>query len=158
MESPTSHVKRVFILLLIIIIAGVIVRSMLIPESFGKYGHYRGNALQEEAAREVTFSEQEKCSSSECHEMNFLIKDKGKHKPVVCENCHGAFAFHPEEKRADPNKFTINRDRSLCLTCHRKEPARPKDFPMIVELEHYVEGGEKPPCISCHDPHSPSMG
>ena len=157
MKSPTFHIKRLFFIIAAVLAGGIMVRAYFVPESFGQYGYYRGDALQEEQSRPVTFSEQKKCAEAECHEEKYLTKEESKHKPVVCENCHGAFAFHPGEEKENKEKFGTRPERDLCLTCHRKEPARPEDFPTIVEAEHYLEGEELPQCILCHDPHSPSV-
>ena len=41
------HLKRAFTLLALVIIAFILVRSLVVPESFGQYGWYRGASVNE---------------------------------------------------------------------------------------------------------------
>lgn len=41
-----EQVKRLSVLLVILVIVFIIVRSTLIPNDFGKIGHYRASAVQ----------------------------------------------------------------------------------------------------------------
>ncbi len=49
----TKHIWRAVILLLILLVAVVLGRQFLIPESFGEMGFYRGKALEEFMAKEM---------------------------------------------------------------------------------------------------------
>jgi len=45
-EIMQPHLKRAFTLLAIAIIGFIIIRSFVVPESFGQYGWYRGDAIK----------------------------------------------------------------------------------------------------------------
>ena len=51
------------------------VRSLFVPRSFGQYGHYRGSALAEIAAKPGLFAGHGACES--CHTDAFEVKSKG---------------------------------------------------------------------------------
>lgn len=59
------------------------------------------------------------------------------HQIIYCESCHGYAGNHP----TDPAKLTIDKSRTLCLTCHKNM------------AEHNV--GRV--CTTCHDPHKSSL-
>ena len=48
-SSPRVHVIRIVLTLAGIMIAGTVVRQVLLPDEFGKYGHYRPGAEADEA-------------------------------------------------------------------------------------------------------------
>jgi len=60
-----AHIVRLLILMVVIVVVGVIARSIFIAESFGDYGHYRGDSVAEIAAQEPAFKGPEYCSM--CH-------------------------------------------------------------------------------------------
>ena len=64
-------------------------------KSFGQYGHYRGAAIGEIAARPVKFAGHETCET--CHTDVLDVKSKGKHAHVNCEACHGPLAKHADD-------------------------------------------------------------
>src|SRR5690348_10908425 len=73
----------------------LVVRTAVIPHSFGQYGHYRGDAIGEIAARPIAFAGHQVCES--CHTEVVDQKKLGKHVVVPCEACHGALAAHAED-------------------------------------------------------------
>ena len=125
------------------------VRAFLVPKSFGQYGHYRGNALAEIAARPVNFAGHQVCE--DCHADVLEKKKSGRHVHVNCEACHGAQAKHADDPASvQPAKLDT---AVLCVRCHEANIAKPTAFPQVVSAEH--SGGLA--CDTCHQPHSPAI-
>src|SRR5579884_3975611 len=78
----------------------LLVRSAVVPRSFGQYGHYRGAVLGEIAARPIHFAGHQTCES--CHSDILEKKSSGKHANVNCEACHGPLANHANDPSIDP--------------------------------------------------------
>ena len=49
--KDAGHLLRLAVVFLVGIILFLVARGFLVPRSFGQYGHYRGNAIAEIAAR-----------------------------------------------------------------------------------------------------------
>lgn len=139
--------KRLVVLLVIVIVVFVPVRNRLVPEGFGKYGHYRATGLEEVAALDITYAGHQICN--DCHDDIVATKSDGYHLNVACEVCHGAAFAHTE----DPEEVTLPapRERSHCVLCHEYLMSRPTGFPQIVAASH----NPLKPCIKCHNPHDP---
>jgi hypothetical protein len=127
----------------------LVLRSFLVPKSFGEYGHYRGNALAEIAARPINFAGHETCET--CHADVLKKKKDGKHAHVNCEACHGPLAKHAD----DPSSVTPAKldTAVLCVRCHEANAAKPKSFPQVISADH----SNGLPCDTCHQPHSPAI-
>lgn len=127
----------------------VILRAAVVPEGFGKYGHYRAGAIDDNRARPVNFAGQAECAS--CHDSQLQVRNGGRHKGISCEACHGPQAKHAasggDNKPAKPNVLT------LCLNCHEKDAAKPVALPQVDKAEHY----NGTTCSDCHLPHNPKM-
>jgi len=145
--KDAGHLLRVALIFAAGIIVFVLVRTVLVPRSFGEYGHYRGNAIAEIAAQPTAFAGHQACET--CHSDVVDVKNKGKHAGVNCEACHGALATHADDPSALPAKLDT---AVLCVRCHEVNGARPKGFPQIVAKEH---NSAELPCETCHQPHSP---
>jgi hypothetical protein len=125
------------------------IRGYVVPKSFGQYGHYRGNAIGEIAARPVHFAGHDTCET--CHTDVQDVKKNGKHAHVNCEACHGALAKHADDPASvTPPKLDT---AVLCVRCHAATAAKPKGFPQVSPEEHSTGL----PCETCHQPHSPAM-
>jgi ribosomal protein S27AE len=135
-------------ILLILAVGGLVVgRALLIPDTFGDYGHYRAAALDENRALEIAYAGQDVCG--ECHYDEYELKQQSHHRTVSCEACHGPGARHvdaPDEHTPD-----APRGRGYCALCHGYNPSRPTGFPQIIPELH--NPGKA--CMSCHDPHNP---
>lgn len=131
------------------IVVFLIIRSLLVPESFGEYGHYRGNSLKENAAFPVKYTGNETCT--ECHTTQGEMIASDMHSGLKCELCHGPGAKHVES--LDPADIDQNKGtREFCGSCHGIHPARNIEHILQVDLkEHYPE---KEKCIECHNPHA----
>jgi hypothetical protein len=159
-ESPLIHAKHVFraaILLLAVLVAMVLGRSLFVPETWGEFGRYRGAAVTEYRNKPVRHGGDESCEM--CHDVEYAAHAAGVHASVKCELCHGPVALHVDLEQGEVvAEMPIRKSRDLCELCHRRLAARPADFPQVDVREHVLEnGGEMTPdaCFDCHDPHSP---
>jgi len=143
------HLKRVFMLLVIAIIGFVFVRSMIVPESFGEYGWYRANSINDIRNFQVKHAGSASCGEESCHKTIYSIWKGSGHKTVNCETCHGPSEEHVSNVRISPTPANDSRD--FCGLCHFKRAARPEGFPQIDPEIH----GENLKCTYCHNPHKP---
>ncbi len=142
-----QHLLRVAGLFAAGILLFLLMRGILVPESFGRYGHYRAGALADNRQRPMAFAGRAACL--DCHS-DVPEEQKGsRHERISCESCHGPLAAHA----ADPEKAkAVKPDpRTLCVQCHLVRVGRPAGFPQIDPQKHY-DGGA---CQSCHKPHHP---
>ena len=144
-----EHLVRVVILLALGAGAFLLIRHVVVPRDFGKYGHFRPGSMDDVRARPVKFAGHEACEA--CHADQAEAKSKGKHVNVGCEACHGALAKHAE----DPSSVTpkLPDTAVLCVRCHEANSAKPKNFPQVVSAEHSAGL----PCNTCHKPHDPKI-
>jgi hypothetical protein len=145
------QIKRLIPLFIIFITLFLVVRSLLIPDSFGQYGHYRGDALLENEAKEVVFADREDCVA--CHWDIQEILESDAHAHISCLTCHGPGQSHVE----DPQIGNITREssREFCGRCHDIHAARPAGVVVQVDVAtHNIEGV----CIDCHNPHKVREG
>lgn len=155
-----AYSRRLFLLLGVAIVVALTVRALLVPEGFGKTGHYRADAPAEEAARAPVHQGAARCA--ECHDEQSTRHDKDVHVSVACENCHGAGDRHVAAQEgagpADDDRMFRDLAPANCLACHARLVARPKLFPTIEVAAHYALVGVKDRdtrCQACHDPHEP---
>lgn len=146
--KDAGHLFRLALLYLAGTLAFFGLRSFLVPRTFGQYGHYRGAAIAEIAARTPRFAGHQTCET--CHADIAQTKAAGRHAHVNCEGCHGALQKHADDPSIDPGKPDT---AVLCVRCHAASAARPKDFPQIDAAQH--SGGV--PCQTCHQPHNPAI-
>jgi uncharacterized CHY-type Zn-finger protein len=147
--KDSGHLFRFAFLFAIAFVVFLVVRHLVVPKSFGEYGHYRGAAITEIAARPVHFAGQAACEA--CHADVAAMKQASIHKGVHCEACHGPLAKHADDPGSvQPAKLDT---ALLCVRCHAASAARPKNFPQVAAEEH--SGGVA--CETCHQPHSPAI-
>ena len=147
--KDVTHLIRMAGLFLLGLIIFLVVRSVLVPKSFGEYGPYRGAALGEIVARPIAYAGHETCET--CHPDVMEIKAKGVHAHVNCESCHGPQAKHADDPGSvKPPKVEV---ATLCVRCHSENLAKPQGFPQVNAKEH--SGGQA--CDTCHQPHSPGF-
>src|SRR3974390_398287 len=89
-HQDISHLLRMAAVFLLGLIAFFTFRSAFIPKSFGRYGHYRGDAIAEITPRPVADAGHQACEM--CHPEVGETKSKGAHPHVNCETCHGPLA------------------------------------------------------------------
>ncbi len=147
--KDAGHLFRLAAVFLAGILVFLGVRASLVPKSFGQYGHYRGDAIAEIAARPAHFAGHQSCE--DCHTDVLEKKKSGKHVHVNCEACHGALAKHVDDPGSvQPTKLDT---AVLCVRCHEANLAKPKGFPQVASADHSAGL----PCNTCHQPHSPAI-
>jgi hypothetical protein len=124
----------------------VIARAALVPPDFGKYGHYRAGAIDDAAARPLSYAGRARCT--ECHEDVVIAAAPAKHKVIGCETCHGALLKHADDPAVEVAKAD---GQMLCLRCHAANTGKPTHHPTIVAKDH----SDEDTCVSCHKPHDP---
>lgn len=152
--SYRRHITRLLIIIALLIVGFLVVRSLLIPASFGEYGHYRGNNLEEQMNIPLVHQSSDFCS--ECHQLQLNDWMESGHRSVNCEVCHGHWEIH----NGNLKTMTADKGSGACLLCHQKLTGRPSDFPQIGSLAMHLEEQEvseedEYDCIDCHDPHMP---
>jgi cytochrome c7-like protein len=143
-----DQVVRLAVVFLLVGTALVLVRHHFVPKSFGKYGHFRADAIPAAAALEPHYAGAQACA--DCHEDEVALKATSYHRGVSCESCHGAAADHVDAP--DEHAPLRPTSRDACLTCHRYLLSRPNGFPQVLELTHNPEKK----CVTCHNPHDPT--
>jgi hypothetical protein len=144
-----EHLLRLAVLMAVALVGFVILRALVVPHSFGQYGHYRGAAVAEAAARPIAYAGHEVCEG--CHVDVVDQKKLGKHVVLHCETCHGPLANHADDPTSvKPSKPDV---AVLCTSCHEANAAKPKGFPQVITADH--AGGIV--CDTCHQPHHPKI-
>ena len=160
-STYNSHVKRIVLGLVVFAVIGLLGKMLLTPKSFGTYGHYRADTIEEEAQVEIRYWTNASCFS--CHQHEADIHLKGRHKTISCEFCHGPYAVHITDGKYVA-KMPVKRNmeiKTLCLRCHNKViRARPEDSIKMVEMPLHLE--EKKVqidhnCKQCHMVHDPML-
>ena len=146
--KDAGHLFRLAAVFLVGTLAFLGMRVFLVPKSFGQYGHYRGDAIAEMAARPVKFAGHQACE--DCHADVLEKKKAGRHARVNCEACHGPLAKHADDPSVQPVKLDT---AVLCVRCHEANAAKPKGFPQVASADHSTGL----PCDTCHQPHSPAI-
>lgn len=142
-----AQLKRLIPLFIIFIGLFLTVRHLLIPDSFGQYGHYRGDALIDNASKAMIYSTKEACF--ECHDDIQEILENDVHAGLSCLTCHGPGLQHVENPAAD--NIGKESGREFCGRCHHLNAARPIDVVFQVDIKtHHTEEAD---CIDCHNPH-----
>lgn len=148
-SKDSEHLFRLAFVFVAGFVLMLAVRSFFIPHSFGKYGHYRGDAIAEAAAKPISYAGHQTCET--CHAEVLDVKKNGRHARVSCEVCHGPLANHADDPGSiKPEKLDT---AVLCVRCHEANSAKPKGFPQVASQDHSTGL----PCDTCHQPHSPAI-
>jgi hypothetical protein len=145
--GDAGHLLRLAAVLIVALVAFFVLRQALVPPGFGKYGHYRPGALEDNRSRPIKYAGHASCEL--CHDAVVAVKETGRHARITCETCHGPLVKHTEDPAA--NMPRRPEAAGLCMSCHEADAAKPKTFPQVVSKEH--SGGA--PCNSCHQAHRP---
>jgi len=140
------QIARLVLLTIGIVCSYLVARYFLTPPTFGAYGWYRGDALEEAAARQPVYAGKKACD--ECHSELLLKMAKFEHKTVSCESCHGVSLAHVD----NPDIKVTKLSETHCMRCHEASPSRPKWLKQIEIRKHYT--GQR--CTECHLPHQPN--
>jgi hypothetical protein len=146
--KDAGHLFRVAAVFLCGLLVFLGIRGILVPKSFGQYGHYRADAIGEIAARPANFAGHQTCEG--CHADVLEKKRAGRHAGVNCEACHGPLAKHADDPSVQPVKLEAG---VLCVRCHEANIAKPKSFPQVASADHSTGLA----CDLCHQPHSPAI-
>lgn len=142
------HLKRLLMTGIVIVSLFLLLKHALTPESFGQYGHYRGNSMKEIAALPIHFVGNQGCVS--CHDTIATMKSEGYHSDLACEGCHGAGYLHAENPKTE--KLIKPDSREFCGKCHSINIARPEK---AVTQQNIKDHNPDKKCIVCHNPHQP---
>lgn len=139
--------------------AGLVVKQFLIPDSFGRYGHFRADAIDEAAALPVRHGTNQSCFK--CHPYEAGIHKAGLHRTISCEFCHGTYGDHVAGNRKI-GTLPVKKDQDityLCLRCHNTEiKARAEAVIKTVAMPaHLADQKVKVThtCNQCHHVHAP---
>lgn len=156
-----SHIFRIVFILIFVGVVGVVVRAKVLPQSFGKYGHYRGSAIDDELNRPIRNGTNASCLV--CHPHIREMHLEGVHKTVSCEFCHGPVADHVKDGKviAKLPKKEGKEIKKLCLRCHNQIiRARPKESIKMISMPQHLEQKHVRTdhnCNQCHNGHAPLM-
>ena len=146
------QLKRLIPIFIVFIAIFLIIRHFLIPESFGEYGHYRANTIEEVASQEMVHASRETCY--DCHDDIQAVVDNDLHAGLSCLICHGPGLKHAEDP--SPENILKQGGREFCGRCHNINAARPAEVISQVDVStHNIEFNE---CIECHNPHEVWVG
>ena len=157
--SYNTHVKRIVVVLVILAGCFFPAKWLYTPASFGKYGHYRADYIEEEASNELRHMTNISCLSCHEHENENLMA--GMHKPLSCEFCHGTYADHVKDNAKIAALPVKKNDEitTLCLRCHNSEIiARPQNMIKTVVMPDHLKDQavkETHSCNQCHYVHAP---
>lgn len=142
------QLKTLLPVLAVFICLFLVARHLLIPDSFGKYGHYRANSMDEIAILPAHHIGKEACT--DCHDTEAAKLSSDLHKGLSCEVCHGPGYQHMD----DPEKYKLNKPgtREFCGKCHDLNPARRTE--VIHQIDIKTHNIERADCIDCHNPHA----
>ena len=138
---------RLFFSFVVFVSVFMLVQRFLTPDSFGEYGHYRANAIEDNKIKISYYKGEEKCTS--CHQEVYDLKSEDVHDGVSCESCHVPKIDVTTECEENPPK--IDGTLELCAQCHEPNFGSFKKVPQLVFEEH--EEGQN--CIECHNVHAP---
>ena len=162
-KGTWSHVLRLGLALGVIGALAIVARAALVPDSYGRYGYYRGDAVRE-AMRTSKPAHQGRAVCAGCHAEEAALHAKDFHSGIQCESCHGSGGEHVASvgQRAEGAtghvEVVVPRTQEPCLWCHRRLAARPTSFPQIDPEEHlraFAVADLETPCMRCHNPHEP---
>jgi len=146
------HLKRAAgLLFLVLVFMFVVPRVMPTPAVLVDFGFHKSNSEQSAekwAGIPTLYVSTSVCV--DCHNDKYTLWQKGNHRVVSCENCHGPATAHLKDGAPE----VLNTSRDLCGTCHARLVSRPSDFPQV---DMNTMGGDAE-CITCHDPHEPRAG
>ncbi len=142
------QIPRLSIAFAIFIGGFLLLRSMLVPETFGQYGHYRGDSLTDNANHEIRYAGQQACL--ECHQDIEDAKKTDLHETINCEICHGPGQKHVGSGELSDIAKPVSRE--FCGSCHEKNAAKRAGTIVQIQLNDHNTGKN---CIECHNPHQP---
>jgi hypothetical protein len=142
-----AHLIRLAAVFAVAVAAFLVLRWMLVPADYGRYGAYRAGAITLNQARPISYAGQVACV--ECHSDVADTRKGNAHEKIGCESCHGPNAKHA----ANPENAATKPDpRATCAVCHTPNPAKPVGFKTVDFNDH---AGPDVACTECHKAHAP---
>jgi len=142
------QIKRLALAFAVFISLFLFVRHILVPDTFGEYGHYRGASLIDNEQPEIHYSGQQACF--ECHQDIEELKAQDVHSEIHCETCHGPGQKHVVS--VEPADILKPVGREFCGKCHAMNAAKQKSAVFQIDLKEHNIGKN---CIECHNAHQP---
>jgi len=158
-SSYYSHVIRIVLGIVILAVLGFIGKTVLTPKSFGTYGYYRADAIEEEANIDIRHWTNAPCFSCHAYEANIHLN--GTHETISCEFCHGPYADHVKNGKKTGSLPVKKGEeiKTLCLRCHNKAiQARPEEVIKTVAMPEHLKDQKVKlthTCNQCHHVHAP---
>lgn len=149
LDKDKSHLYRMALLFAAGLLAFLVLRAVMVPKGFGRYGHFRAGALTDVRSLPISYAGRAACA--DCHSDIVDMRKGSLHAQIGCEACHGPLEAHAADP--DTTKPQLPNGRALCLGCHLENVAKPASFPQVDPKEH----GDAGPCTSCHNPHHPEI-
>ncbi|NOX35114.1 MAG: hypothetical protein GXP56_15540 [Deltaproteobacteria bacterium] len=138
---------------------GLVVKRLLIPDSFGVYGPYRADAIVEAALVPIRHGTNASCFK--CHPYEANIHKNGRHHTISCEFCHGTYADHVKNGKKT-GTLPVKKGKeitTLCLRCHNTEikARKEKVIKTVAMPDHLKDQNVKIThnCNQCHHVHAP---
>jgi cytochrome c553 len=152
-----KHIVRLLILVAVFAIVAIAAKKFLTPDSFYRYGHYRGNAVAEIASKVPKLQGSASCQS--CHKEIYAVWLAGIHRKATrndvvqgvvikngpnCEVCHTGPAGNHPSRVAMPLSIE---DRVTTIT--HKHVLHPADVPgrNLMLPARDMQGV----CLNCHE-------
>lgn len=146
---PQSALFRAGFLLFVVVTIFLLIRQAAVPKSFGQYGYYRGDNVEEWVSLPQNFA-QGNPDCTTCHQPEVLQTGQSAHSQMDCQSCHGPLLTHVKNPKQPLPKVIGNAE--LCGACHRELIGRARDLVPTVKLGQHSGGLD---CSRCHDPHKP---
>ena len=142
-----AQLRRLIPLFVVFISLFLLIRHFLVPDTFGQYGHYRGDALIDNSLKEMVHASKEDCY--DCHSDIQEKLENDMHAELSCLICHGPGLEHVDNPEAE--NIRKESGRVFCGRCHHLNAAKSTDIIYQVDIAtHHIE---KENCIECHNPH-----
>ncbi|WP_372793839.1 multiheme c-type cytochrome [Lutibacter sp.] len=139
---------RLLLSFIVFVTVFVLIQQYLTPNSFGKYGHYRADAIDDNKMRTSYYKGEESCVT--CHQDVYDLKSEDVHDRVRCESCHFPKIAGSVDCEVMPPK--VEGTLEFCAQCHAINLGRlKKGVPQLDFKEH--KGDQN--CIECHNVHAP---
>lgn len=154
------------LLIAVLLFLFVGLRIIPVPEALADFGFHRKDAGANQelwASLPVQFASSAVCV--DCHPDKYSLWQKGNHRSVSCESCHGPAGEHIAKGTLP---IIPQSTRELCSLCHAQLISRPGNFPQVNMEEMgkviFPPGSEEEKigileeCVTCHDAHEPRAG
>jgi hypothetical protein len=142
-----AQLRRLIPMFVVFIGLFLLIRHFLVPDTFGQYGHYRGDALVDIESSEPVHASKEDCY--DCHSDMKEMIENDVHAELSCLICHGTGRVHAD----NPESTNIEKHsgREFCGRCHQLNAAR---LPWVItQIDIKTHHTELDNCIECHNPH-----